>query len=148
MFALVPHRDTQLLLAKAQKELLARFNARFAGSPLAVPSFPFWALSGSPFDFDGVVSAEILAPRLIGGVFAFPLKFFSEGARSAGGTEIRAASIYRYDASSHYAEKIRAFACDVSCVPFPIKLRVFKTGTAVFENNGWQLFDEDWVKLR
>ena len=31
---------------------------------------------------------------------------------------------------------------------FPYKIRVFKTGNVLVQNNSWQLFDEKWVKCQ
>ena len=131
MFAFVPGKDVLLFLAKIQKKIISAFNSNRPAKFFAAPVFPLWAF----FDFafpEKIISCEFLEPvfkdekeKLINLEIVFG-KILGE---------IKSSLEFHLD-----SDEIK------NC--FPYKIRVFKIGNVLVQDNNWQLFDEKWCKCQ
>lgn len=161
MYALIPNKDTLVFLAKVQKKILESYNSRFAPVSLAVPQFPLWAFfssvhflpsceeqkfcaAGSQLSLGKYRSCILSFPCLEQAEFFFPVElscFFRGDVKSAQlkiifGTVRNEAQA---DMSVLADESVKSL--------FPRSERVFRTGEAAVENNGWQLFSSVWHRV-
>ena len=123
MFAFVPGKDVLLFLAKIQKKIISAFNSNRPAKFFAAPVFPLWAF----FDFafpEKIISCEFLE-KLINLEIVFG-KILGE---------IKSSLEFHLD-----SDEIK------NC--FPYKIRVFKIGNVLVQDNNWQLFDEKWCKCQ
>lgn len=145
MFAVVPGKDALLFLAKVQKKCISSFNSVCFGRIIACPVFPLWAF----FDFqlpEKILSCEFCEPVLEGEKFIFPMRLISveEENKRAINLEVAFGKILGDKKSSFQFH----FTFDKIENCFPYKIRVFKTGNVLLQNNSWQLFDEKWIKCQ
>lgn len=145
MFAFVPGKDALLFLAKIQKKIISNFNSNCSAEFFAVPVFPLWAF----FDFalpEKIISCEFLEPILKDGKFIFPVKiiFLKDGTENEINLEVVFGKILgeRKSSLEFHLDSDEIKNC------FPYKIRVFKTGNVLVQNNSWQLFDEKWIKCQ
>lgn len=141
MNVLIPNKDTLVFLANVQRKILESYNSRFAPGSLAVPQFPLWAF----FDFPSpkkCASCSLLFPCLDADEFFFPaeLSFFSGGRIVTACLKIVFAAVRNSPAAAG------CFSDESVQELFPRNERVFRTGEASVENNGWQLFSSVWHK--
>ena len=132
MFAFVPGKDVLLFLAKIQKKIISVFNSNRPAKFFAAPVFPLWAF----FDFafpEKIISCEFLEPVFKDEKFIFPVKIISlkDEKEKLINLEIVFGKIL---------DEIK------NC--FPYKIRVFKIGNVLVQDNNWQLFDEKWCKCQ
>ena len=145
MFAFVPGKDALLFLAKIQKKIISNFNSNCSAEFFAVPVFPLWAF----FDFalpEKIISCEFLEPILKDEKFIFPVKiiFLKDGTENEINLKVVFVKILgeRKSSLEFHLDSDEIKNC------FPYKIRVFKTGNVLVQNNSWQLFDEKWVKCQ
>lgn len=145
MFAFVPGKDALLFLAKIQKKIISNFNSNCSAEFFAVPVFPLWAF----FDFalpEKIISCEFLEPILKDEKFIFPVKiiFLKDGTENEINLKVVFGKILgeRKSSLEFHLDSDEIKNC------FPYKIRVFKTGNVLVQNNSWQLFDEKWVKCQ
>ena len=145
MFAFVPGKDALLFLAKIQKKIISNFNSNCSAEFFAVPVFPLWAL----FDFalpEKIISCEFLEPILKDEKFIFPVKiiFLKDGTENEINLKVVFVKILgeRKSSLEFHLDSDEIKNC------FPYKIRVFKTGNVLVQNNSWQLFDEKWGKCQ
>lgn len=145
MFAFVPGKDALLFLAKIQKKIISNFNSNCSAEFFAVPVFPLWAF----FDFalhEKITSCEFLEPILKDGKFIFPVKiiFLKDETKNEINLEVVFGKILgeRKSSLEFHLDSDEIKNC------FPYKIRVFKTGNVLVQNNSWQLFDEKWIKCQ
>ena len=145
MFAFVPGKDALLSLAKIQKKIISAFNSNCSEEFFAVPVFPLWAF----FDFslpEKIISCEFLEPVFKDEKFIFPVKiiFLKDEIENTINLEAVFGKILGKIKSSF---KFHLDSDEIkNC--FPYKIRVFKTGNVLIQNNSWQLFDEKWIKCQ
>lgn len=142
MKAFIPHKDTLLQLARAQREYIDAFNARPATGVFLYPRYPLWAFAEElP---EEILGCAIRAPLPCDGGASFPVELES----AEGKTMLRIVFATAGDSPSPATGVScpAAAAPAVRCVQFPLRPRVFRTGTALLQDNGWQLFDERWHK--
>ena len=145
MFAFVPGKDALLFLAKIQKKIISAFNSNCSAEFFAVPVFPLWAF----FDFalpEKIISCEFLEPILKDEKFIFPVKiiFLKDGTENEINLKVVFVKILgeRKSSLEFHLDSDEIKNC------FPYKIRVFKTGNVLVQNNSWQLFDEKWGKCQ
>lgn len=145
MFAFVPGKDALLFLAKIQKKIISNFNSNCSAEFFAVPVFPLWAF----FDFalpEKIISCEFLEPILKDEKFIFPVKiiFLKDGTENEINLKVVFGKILgeRKSSLEFHLDSDEIKNC------FPYKIRVFKTGNVLVQNNSWQLFDEKWGKCQ
>lgn len=145
MFAFVPGKDALLFLAKIQKKIISNFNSNRSAEFFAVPVFPLWAF----FDFalpEKIISCEFLEPILKDEKFIFPVKiiFLKDGTENEINLKVVFVKILgeRKSSLEFHLDSDEIKNC------FPYKIRVFKTGNVLVQNNSWQLFDEKWGKCQ
>ena len=145
MFAFVPGKDALLFLAKIQKKIISAFNFNCSAEFFAAPVFPLWAF----FDFalpEKIISCEFLEPVFKDEKFIFPVKiiFSKDGTENEINLEVVFGKILGKIKSSleFHLDSDEIKNC------FPYKIRVFKTGNVLVQNNSWQLFDEKWIKCQ
>lgn len=145
MFAFVPGKDALLFLAKIQKKIISNFNSNRSAEFFAVPVFPLWAF----FDFalpEKIISCEFLEPILKDEKFIFPVKiiFLKDGIENEINLKVVFVKILgeRKSSLEFHLDSDEIKNC------FPYKIRVFKTGNVLVQNNSWQLFDEKWGKCQ
>lgn len=145
MFAFVPGKDVLLFLAKIQKKIISVFNSNRPAKFFATPVFPLWAF----FDFalpEKIISCEFLEPILKDEKFIFPVKiiFLKDGTENEINLKVVFGKILgeRKSSLEFHLDSDEIKNC------FPYKIRVFKTGNVLVQNNSWQLFDEKWVKCQ
>ncbi|WP_294012941.1 hypothetical protein [uncultured Treponema sp.] len=145
MFAFVPGKDALLFLAKIQKKIISNFNSNCSAEFFAVPVFPLWAF----FDFalpEKIISCEFLEPILKDEKFIFPVKiiFLKDGTENEINLKVVFVKILgeRKSSLEFHLDSDEIKNC------FPYKIRVFKTGNVLVQNNSWQLFDEKWGKCQ
>ncbi len=145
MFAFVPGKDALLFLAKIQKKIISAFNSNCSAEFFTSPVFPLWAF----FDFalpEKIISCEFLEPVFRDEKFIFPVKiiFLKDGTENTINLEVAFGKILGKIKSSF---KLHLDSDEIkNC--FPYKIRVFKTGNVLIQNNSWQLFDEKWIKCQ
>ena len=145
MFAFVPGKDVLLFLAKKKKKIISVFNSNRPAKFFATPVFPLWAF----FDFalpEKIISCEFLEPILKDEKFIFPVKiiFLKDGTENEINLKVVFGKILgeRKSSLEFHLDSDEIKNC------FPYKIRVFKTGNVLVQNNSWQLFDEKWVKCQ
>lgn len=145
MFAFVSGKDALLFLAKIQKKIISIFNSNCSAEFFAVPVFPLWAF----FDFalpEKIISCEFLEPVFKDEKFIFPVKIISlkDEKENLINLEIIFGKILgkRKSSLEFHLDSDEIKNC------FPYKIRVFKTGNVLVQNNSWQLFDEKWSKCQ
>ncbi|MGN0729236.1 hypothetical protein [Treponema sp.] len=143
MFGLVPGKDALLFLVRMQKKSLSVFNSRFSPEYLASPVFPLWAFSDFPFP-ENFESFDFMIPVFTEGRFVFPaeIKFCSSGRQEIMHIE------FEFGKVLGEKKELPDFQFDKNEfeVFFPHRIKSFKTGTVLAQNNCWQLFDEKWCK--
>lgn len=145
MFAFVPGKDALLFLAKIQKKIISNFNSNCSAEFFAVPVFPLWAF----FDFalpEKIISCEFLEPILKDEKFIFPVKiiFLKDGTENEINLKVVFVKILgeRKSSLEFHLDSDEIKNC------FPYKIRVFKIGNVLVQDNNWQLFDEKWCKCQ
>ncbi len=145
MFAFVPGKDVLLFLAKIQKKIISVFNSNRPAKFFAAPVFPLWAF----FDFaflEKIISCEFLEPVFKDEKFIFPVKIISlkDEKEKLINLEIVFGKILGEIKSSleFHLDSDEIKNC------FPYKIRVFKIGNVLVQDNNWQLFDEKWCKCQ
>ena len=145
MFAFVPGKDALLFLAKIQKKIISAFNSNCSAEFFAVPVFPLWAFFDFPFP-EKIISCEFLEPFFKDEKFIFPVKiiFLKDEIENTINLEVVFGKILgeiKSNLEFHLdSDEIK------NC--FPYKIRIFKTGNVLVQNNSWQLFDEKWIKCQ
>ncbi|WP_296663354.1 hypothetical protein [Treponema sp. UBA753] len=145
MFAFVPGKDALLFLAKIQKKIISVFNSNCSAEFFAVPVFPLWAFFSFPFP-EKIISCEFLEPVLKDEKFIYPVKIFflKDEKENIINLEIVFGKILGKIKSS-----LEFHLCpDEIKNCFPYRIRVFKTGNVLVQDNSWQLFDEKWCKCQ
>ncbi|MDO5774479.1 MAG: hypothetical protein Q4P16_09230 [Spirochaetales bacterium] len=145
MFAFVPGKDALLFLAKIQKKIISIFNSNCSAEFFASPVFPLWAFFGFALP-EKIISCEFLEPILKDEKFIFPVKivFLKDGTENTMDLEVVFGKILgeRKSSLEFHLDSDEIKNC------FPYKIRVFKTGNVLVQNNSWQLFDEKWSKCQ
>lgn len=145
MFAFVPGKDALLFLAKIQKKIISNFNSNCSADFFAVPVFPLWAFFGFALP-EKIISCEFLEPVFKDEKFIFPVKivFLKDGTENEINLEVVFGKILGKIKNSleFHLNSNEIKNC------FPYKIRVFKTGNVLIQNNSWQLFDEKWSKCQ
>ena len=125
--------------------LFRSFNSNCSAEFFAVPVFPLWAF----FDFalpEKIISCEFLEPILKDEKFIFPVKiiFLKDGTENEINLKVVFVKILgeRKSSLEFHLDSDEIKNC------FPYKIRVFKTGNVLVQNNSWQLFDEKWGKCQ
>lgn len=145
MFAFVPGKDALLFFAKIQKKIISVFNSNCSAEFFAVPVFPLWAF----FDFalpEKIISCEFLEPIFKDEKFIFPVKIIS--LKDEKENEINLEIVFgkilgrRKSGFKFHLDSDEIKNC------FPYRIRVFKTGNVLVQDNSWQLFDEKWCKCQ
>ncbi len=145
MFALVPGKDALLFLAKIQKKCLSVFNSVFFGQVAACPVFPLWAFFDFPLP-EKIVSCEFCEPVLKDEKFIFPVQLIClEGENEK---TVKLEVVFGKILGNKKSGLQFHLASDEIESCFPHKIRIFKTGSVIVQNNSWQLFDEKWIKCR
>ena len=124
MFAFVPGKDVLLFLAKIQKKIISVFNSNRPAKIFAAPVFPLWAFFDFAFPVK-IISLKDEKEKLINLEIVFG-KILGE---------IKSSLEFHID-----SDEIK------NC--FPYKIRVFKIGNVLVQDNNWQLFDEKWCKCQ
>ena len=135
MLVLIPHKDAMNMLCNVSRKILVEFNRRH--NPSAFPVYPLWAFLQEPLESPSLMTVYDYAvkdDRLF-----FPVQVNDAGKIS--------------DAEIVFGKLNGMNLNETVCVPeiqeqFPVFLRVFKTGNAVFKDNSWKLYDEKWFKCK
>ncbi len=141
MNALIPNKDTLLVLAETQKKILESYNSSFAPDNIISPIYPLWAFSKESFEKE-IVSCTIEEAKNKENEYFFPVEItFIDGKKKD--LRIVFAKIITENKKSgfDFSEKEIKHR-------FPIKERVFRTGEVVIDNNSWELFDDKWHKCQ
>ncbi len=136
-FTLIPHPDVVLKLIEISKKIITQTNSQ-NGKTILAPNFPLWSFSD---DFSKKISdVKIHFPKTVGDDFFYPLIYLLED--------------MPMESKIVFAKKIvpEDFALDFSRMQldmnFPMELKIFKTGKVFIQNNGYEVFDEKWTKLK
>ncbi|MBO5606744.1 MAG: hypothetical protein J5930_06385 [Treponema sp.] len=138
MIAVIPHKDMLNTLNKISKSFINEANKSFSEvSGMIFPIFPLWAFTK---DFQNDAKEfSIESPGFENREIFFPLKIahsdFTETLRIV---FARASKDLTKDFS------LPLFSSEI----FPLRARVFRTGTVEFSNNSWNLFDEKWHRIK
>lgn len=141
MFALLPQKDTLLILAKAARGFITLYNRQNAGNGFIVPVFPLFAYSDTELS-GSFTSCTILAPKQADNSFYFPLELKESGSENVVVLKIVFAK------AEHATLARAAVASCTTDVRFPVSARVFRIGRITFSDDGysWQIWDDKWVK--
>lgn len=135
MHALIPHKDTVNILCMATRKILLAYNSRQSLS--ALPVFPLWAFLQKPLESPSLMTVFDYAVK--DGKLVFPVEV------SDAGETVRTEIVFGRLNNPESNEKMTVSEIQEQ---FPVFLRVFKTGNAVFQDNSWKLFDEKWFKCK
>ncbi len=145
MFAFVPGKDALLFLAKIQKKIISVFNSNCSAEFFAAPVFPLWAFFDFPLP-EKIISCEFLEPVFKDEKFIFPVKIIS--LKDEIENEINLEIVFGKILGKRKGSLEFHLDSDEIKNCFPYKIRVFKTGNVLVQNNSWQLFDEKWIKCQ
>lgn len=141
---IIPHKDTLFFLTKLQKEVITRHNKTHNKNEWIMSCYPLWCI-----DFDSPLLSNDLPckffvinkPLLEKGFYFFPVKiFFSE--RTINGKITFAKNI----SDVCCPENQEIFLTEEEDKNFPLMQKSFRLCDVVFENNGWKVLKEEWVK--
>lgn len=158
MNMLIPGKDTILLLARFQKKIIRELNLYLdSGNAMAdkncfaIPQYPLFAPLPEDCGETGCNIAEvtIMGPAVQQDILFFPVECQIEGLVK---TEIPFARISCPDIIQDDLDMEKIFR-DGSLgeeikKAFPKRERSFKTASVIFENNGWNVFEEKWHTTR
>lgn len=146
-FALIPHKDQLLALSRFQKKFLTEYNKNHPEKPYtAFPKYPLWAIS--QIDIQKIekdcISCTVTGFSISNGVADFIILLKSKNTS--------------YELKIPFAEK--TVLSDFECLngqntpdwltenPFPINLRVFRTGPVSKGKNSISLLEEKWISIK
>lgn len=144
MKVFVPHKDTLLQLAKAQRAYIDAYNSQAEAGGFLLPRYPLWAFAEElP---EAVTGCTIHAPQADGSSAVFPVEL--EAAGSSMQLHIVFAELEGGSSGCCGLPGMQDFPAGGAGNQFPLRPRTFRTGTVVLQDNGWQLFDERWHKTK
>lgn len=135
MNAIIPHKDTLFFLANLQRKILELTKNKSELLPL-YPLFAF--LNHEP---DGTITEfTIELPATSGNFICLPVIIATEKEKITAEIKIARTMLSKNPELPELPEEIKN--------AFPKRERIFRTASVVIENNGWQVFDDKWHKLK
>lgn len=132
------------MLAKCAKDCIRAFNEE--NTTVFFPKFPLWAfLQDSEEEKLEVKEITIQKPEFNSQNFFFPLEI------QTGKKYIKVKIIFAERSQENSAEGlsfIKALQAAEEADIFPLKQKALQTAEVLLENNGWQVFDEKWIKIK
>lgn len=137
MNAIIPHKDTLFFLTDIQRKIISSNGAEV----LLFPIYPLFAFKEGTDEFQSGIPTDmkIECPRVKDRTLVFPVRI--EGREGSMELEIQFARAA--DKESEINLKIPEEIKNA----FPRRERTFRTATVIFENNGWQVYDDKWFKI-
>lgn len=136
--ALIPHKDTLLILSQLQKQIIATANN---GSSLFVPLFPLWAfITNDHPSFTNCSSCTINPPQADDHDLFFPVTLSHDGNTMV----LR----INFATTDDVIKKTPDFSAIEKSGAVPLTMRIFRLAAVTISNNGWTISKERWVKTK
>lgn len=146
-YALIPHKDQLLALSRFQKKFLTEYNISHKKKPnTSFPKFPLWAIFQTDFRKieKDCLSCTVTGFSVSNGTVDFRISLKTKDTT--------------FNLKIPFAEK--TVLPDMECLngqntpewltenPFPINLRVFRTGPVSHGKNSISLLEEKWISIK
>lgn len=136
---IIPNKDFLLVLNSFTKKIIS-------GSPVKLcPLYPLWIFTEHSIPND-IVSFELTGIGLSGTDIFYhaEIRYTENGSQETMKEKLRFARLLEPAEENEIMKEISRWTESLS---FPLRQRVFRTGTVEQHNNSWRLYDEKWHKL-
>ena len=154
-------KDNELFICNYARSFIENFNMENQSKVISLfPSFPLWAFaedSISAEEFNSIFKSRTVKNAFIGQPsfleeslscqkeFFFPLRITTGSDLEKESTTLE----FKITFAKVQPDSAKNFALPKEVSEgkkFPLRIKSFRTGNALIENNAWSLFEEKWIR--